>query len=202
MKYLLITILLGVGYSQCDANGDGDLNIQDIIEEVNCILTDCWENPSLCDGLTEVELWGEYYDIATTTEISLYNQGLTGSIPPEIGCLTNLTILGLSGNQLTGEIPPEIGSLTNLYVLLLTHNQLTGEIPPEIGNLTNLYVLHLNDNQLSGLIPEEICNLSNLNWSSQGNDASHSYIYENQLCPPYPECIEYYVGEQDTSNCD
>ena len=56
---LLITILLGVGYSQCDANGDGDLNIQDIIEEVNCILTDCWEvEPSLCDEETEVELWG------------------------------------------------------------------------------------------------------------------------------------------------
>jgi hypothetical protein len=41
---LLITILLGVSYSQCDANGDGDLNILDIIEEVNCILDGCWEN--------------------------------------------------------------------------------------------------------------------------------------------------------------
>ena len=41
---LLITMLLGAGYSQCDANGDGDLNILDIIEEVNCILDGCWEN--------------------------------------------------------------------------------------------------------------------------------------------------------------
>ena len=41
---LFITMLLGVGYSQCDANGDGDLNILDIIEEVNCILDGCWEN--------------------------------------------------------------------------------------------------------------------------------------------------------------
>ena len=37
---LIITMLLGIGYSQCDANGDGDLNIQDIIVEVNCILDD------------------------------------------------------------------------------------------------------------------------------------------------------------------
>ena len=43
-KLLIITMLLGVGYSQCDANGDGDLNIFDIIVEVNCILDDCWEN--------------------------------------------------------------------------------------------------------------------------------------------------------------
>ena len=41
---LIITMLLGVqiGYSQCDANGDGELNIQDIVIEVNCILSDCW----------------------------------------------------------------------------------------------------------------------------------------------------------------
>jgi len=23
----------------------------------------------------------------------------------------------------------------------------------------------------------------------------------NQLCPPYPSCVEDYVGEQDTSDC-
>ena len=44
--------------------------------------------PSICDGLTEVELWGEYYDIETTTYLDLWNSGLTGSIPPEIGCTT------------------------------------------------------------------------------------------------------------------
>ena len=59
---LLITMFLGIGYSQCDANGDGDLNVQDVVIEVNCILSDCWEvEPSICDGLTEVELWGETY---------------------------------------------------------------------------------------------------------------------------------------------
>ena len=29
----------------------------------------------------------------------------------------------------------------------------------------------------------------------------YSYIYNNQLCPPYPSCVENYVGEQDTSDC-
>jgi len=67
--------------------------------------------PSICEGLTEVELWGEYYDIATTDSLDLHNQELTGSIPPEIGCLTNLTNLALRANQLTGEIPPEVCDL-------------------------------------------------------------------------------------------
>ena len=89
----------------------------------------------VCDGLTEVELWGEWYDIGTTTALYLNGQGLTGSIPPEIGCLTNLTYLNLSVNQLTGEIPPELGNLTNLTTLYIHINQLTGEIPQAVCDL-------------------------------------------------------------------
>ena len=46
---LIITMLLGVqiGYSQCDANGDGDLDILDILTNVSCILEPgCWEGGS------------------------------------------------------------------------------------------------------------------------------------------------------------
>jgi hypothetical protein len=52
--------------------------------------------------------------------------------------------------------------------------------------------LRLDDNQLSGIIPDEICNQGD---SSPG-------LSNNQLCPPYPSCVEDYVGEQDTSGCD
>ena len=46
-------------------------------------------------GDYDVELWGEYYSVLNTTELDLsYNQ-LTGSIPPEIGNMTNLTYLRL-----------------------------------------------------------------------------------------------------------
>ena len=125
-----------------------------------------------------------------------YNQ-LTGSIPPEIGNLTNLEYVSLTDNQLTGSIPPEIGNMTNLEWLDLTNNQLTGSIPSKIGNLTNLTGLNLAYNQLTGEIPESICDL-NINWSNSGFFS----ISNNQFCPPYPSCIEDYVGEQDTSDCD
>ena len=140
-----------------------------------------------------VELWGDSYSIENTTTLSLQDNQLTGEIPPEIGSLTNLTHLYLQDNELTGEIPPEIGNLTHLTGLLLYDNQLTGTIPTEIGNLTNLEVLYLSDNQLTGEIPESICNLVDNN--------CFIFIYNNQLCPPYPSCIEDNVQDQDTSNC-
>ena len=44
---------------------------------------------------------------------------MTGEIPPELGGLSNLTLLYLHDNQLTGEIPPELGGLSNLTGLVL-----------------------------------------------------------------------------------
>ena len=68
---------------------------------------------------TEVTLWGVTYSVEDTDTLYLLDIQLTGSIPSEIGNLTNLTYLNLGGNQLTGEIPPEIGNLTNLEYLWL-----------------------------------------------------------------------------------
>ena len=87
------------------------------------------------------------------TGLRLLQNNLTGTIPRELGNLTNLVRLYLSDTSLTGTIPPELGNLTNLRSLDLNENSLTGTIPPELGNLTNLHVLHLYDNFLTGTIP-------------------------------------------------
>ena len=121
----------------------------------------------------EVELWDECYSIENTDSLDLNNSGLTGEIPPEIFDLTNLTYLNLGENQLTGSIPPEIGNMTSLIGMNLGNNQLTGEIP------------------------ESICDL-NISFSN----SLYFNISNNQLCPPYPSCVEDHVGEQDTTNCE
>ena len=64
--------------------------------------------------------------------------------------------LYLFGNQLTGSIPPELGDLSNLTWLSLGDNQLTGTIPSELGNLSNLAGLFLRENQLTGCIPDAL----------------------------------------------
>jgi Leucine-rich repeat (LRR) protein len=145
----------------------------------------------------------EIGNLTSLKELWLRSNQLTGSIPSGIGNLTSLRELYLSDNQLTGSITPEIGNLTRLNWLWLYNNQLTGEIPPEIGNLTNLNYLKLNNNQLTGKIPESICDLS-IDWGGYNSSNHHQYfnISGNQLCPPYPSCINDYVDNQDTSNCN
>ena len=110
---------------------------------------------------------GDWHGVTTSDEgevlrLSLRDNNLRGSIPPELGNLSNLTDLSLSGNQLSGAIPPELGNLSNLTDLSLDNTQLSGSIPPELGNLSNLTHLWLFFNQLSGSIPPELGNLSNL----------------------------------------
>ena len=111
------------------------------------------------------------------------------------GCLDPLNIFDFNDEE-TGPSVNLWGvdySIENTTELNLGGSGLTGEIPSEIGNLTNLTRLYLDDNQLTGEIPESICNLVENNCSI--------YISNNQLCPPYPSCIEDYVGEQDTTDC-
>ncbi|NQU68687.1 MAG: leucine-rich repeat domain-containing protein [Candidatus Marinimicrobia bacterium] len=138
----------------------------------------------------------ELGNLSNLIYLYLDSNQLTGTIPVELGNLSNLTVLWLQYNQLTGSIPLELGNLSNLTSLYLFTNQLTGEIPVELGNLTNLTRLALYSNQLTGEIPESLCNLS-LNWSN----SSYFNITNNQLCPPYPECMADYVGDQDVTNC-
>ncbi len=89
------------------------------------------------------------------------NSQLTGPIPPEIGYLTALQSVTLVFNNLSGSIPREIGNLTNITLLLIA-SSLSGPIPAEIGNLAALQFLGLYSNRLSGPVPLEIGNLTAL----------------------------------------
>ena len=128
---------------------------------------------------------GEWYGVSVTasynglTVLSLSENNLIGTIPPEIENLSELKILTLSKNFLTGQIPPGFFNLPNLLrinlsenlltgavpqefgkgdyiVIILGSNLFTGQIPPELGEAQSLQYLDLSDNQLTGTIPDEI----------------------------------------------
>ncbi len=114
--------------------------------------------------------WDGITCIAGQVYLWLSDNQLSGSIPPELGNMTNLRHLRLAHNQLSGSIPPELGNMTNPTQLWLSDNQLSGSIPPELGNMTNLLLLELGSNQLSGLIPPELSRLNKLHTLSLPNN--------------------------------
>ena len=84
-------------------------------------------------------------------EVELAQNNLQEELPSEIGQLTNLEQLDLSGNQFL-DLPSGIGQIANRKELWLNHNQLVA-LPPELGQLTKRQILHLSNNQLIELPP-------------------------------------------------
>ena len=125
-----------------------------------------WRNKS--GWLSDAPL-GRWHGVTTdpggrVTRLDLRDNDLTGvTIPAELGNLSNLQRLSITGNwQLTGRIPASLGNLSNLEKLQLDSNRLTGTIPVALSRLSKLQELQLGNNLLAGRIPTELGNLSNL----------------------------------------
>ncbi|MCP4711620.1 MAG: hypothetical protein GY869_23625, partial [Planctomycetes bacterium] len=133
------------------------------------------------DGFSQIGSEDSWYGIILSSDhvaaLELSNNGLNGSIPPELGNFNDLYDLKLEYNQLTGSIPPELGNLSGLSHLSLNNNHLSGSIPPELGNIPWLDWLYLENNQLSGSIPSELGNF---------NILAVLYLNNNQLSGEIP----------------
>ncbi|WP_299678832.1 leucine-rich repeat domain-containing protein [uncultured Tenacibaculum sp.] len=86
-------------------------------------------------------------------KLEVRNSGLNGFIPSEIKNLTELVELNLgifNGRGNLTEVKPEIGELTKLERLDLTGHKLS-TLPTEIGTLSSLVYLELSNNSLTSL---------------------------------------------------
>lgn len=94
------------------------------------------------------------------TEIRFPKKNLKGTIPTEIGLLSNLRLMDLSRNQLEGSIPDELYDNLDLQKLYLYKNQLTGTISSKIGELWDLTDFNVAQNKLSGSLPNRLASRS------------------------------------------
>jgi Leucine-rich repeat (LRR) protein len=139
-----------------------------------------WKTPPLyIDGFampgTENEWQGIGLENYSVTQISLFNNNLSGTIPPNLKDLSNLQSLSMPYNNLSGTIPADLVTLSNLTILDLRHNDLSGAIPTWLGNLTNLVSLYLGYNGFTGSIPTTLMNLEQL--ASPYVDIGYNHLY-------------------------
>lgn len=116
------------------------------------------------------------------THIFLSNNGLTGTLPEELGRLEHLRALSIPVNSLTGEIPTSLGQIQKLELLRLNKNQLSSEIPSELGQLNRLTTFDLSNNHLHGEIPIELSQLTNLQTFDVSSNRLRGFVPEEVAC--------------------
>lgn len=84
------------------------------------------------------------------------NNQFTGSIPTEIGQLSNAIFLSMSKNALSGTIPADIGNLEQLEFFNATTNFIGGKLPDVFEGLVYLNSFEMALNFLTGTLPETL----------------------------------------------
>ena len=107
---------------------------------------------------------GTWYGVhgSFVSALALRENGLTGSLPPEMADLRFLRVMALAGNSITGPIPAGIGNLPSLSAIVVSDNRLSGRIPSALGNLEFLAQLEVANNELTGPIPSRLGSLQRL----------------------------------------
>ena len=163
--------------SNCGSPGTYERSL--LVALYNATDGDNWTNKTNWLSDNDLSTWhGVSVSNGWVTGLDLRDNNLTGTIPAELGNVTNLRYLNFYANQLSGEIPKELGNLAKLKSLDFWGNALSGEIPEKLGNLTNLTYLRLSENELSGSIPVELGNLTNLEHLKLGNNVLSGAIPE------------------------
>ncbi len=99
--------------------------------------------------------------------LHLYQNKHTGPLPSELFGLVTLTNLAVSNNvTLNGSIPPEIGNLTNLTELWLNGNDFSGQLPESFGNLSKMKYLQLSMNRFTGPLPASMSSMKSMEWAA------------------------------------
>ena len=109
-----------------------------------------WANRSA--WLSDADV-GDWYGVSSgdghVVELSLPDNGLAGPLPAEIGNLTQLRVLNLSGNRLSGAFPGAVAGLSELTELRVGRNPgLEGALPFGLRRLDHIRVLDFDGTDL------------------------------------------------------
>tara|TARA_B100002051_G_C16646721_1_gene591630 strand:- start:59 stop:1087 length:1029 start_codon:yes stop_codon:yes gene_type:complete len=185
-------------------NNSFEGNVPDIFEGLTQLKV-LWLCNNYFTGVLPESLWS----LLNLEILYLEDNQFEGQINPAIINLVNLKDFWLNDNYFTGEIPDEIYNLSKLERLFIHNNQFEGQISSSISNLTQLVKINIQNNLFSGEFPNEICSLDiDFGYTFIDDVYYLDYVWQdfnienNYFCPEYPLCIQDYIGEQNTSECE
>ena len=92
-----------------------------------------------------------------------FNDYLNTTLPTQLGHLTNLRLLEFNdAQQIHGPLPTELGKLTKLEYFMGLNTAITGNVPEEFENLSSLKIMNFVGTSLTGTVPEGICDITSL----------------------------------------
>ncbi|KEH15552.1 LRR receptor-like kinase family protein, partial [Medicago truncatula] len=112
----------------------------------------------------------------TSTYFDMDLCGIDGSIPLEVGNMSNLLQLSLPGNNINGPIPVTLKGLQKLQYLDLSNNGLQGSFIKELCGIERLSELYLQNNKLSGVLSPCLGNMTFLRNLDIGSNNFNSRI--------------------------
>lgn len=90
-----------------------------------------------------------------------YNK-ISGPIPSNLKLLTNLQSIYLKDNQLSSTLPSDLGLMTAMRTFDISRNAgITGTLPAEFQNWKNIEILKIQGTSLTGVVPSEVCDVIN-----------------------------------------
>ena len=121
----------------------------------------------------------EWYGVSAwqgeVSNLSLDDNNLVGTLPPELGGLERLFGLVLRYNELSGPVPPELSKFNGFRDLFLAGNAgIDGRLPPELGYTGGLEYVSVNGTDITGPVPLTFANL----------DLTRFYFDKDGVCIP------------------
>ena len=141
------------------------------------------------DKLTAIP--NNLYRLNNLTVLSVIEGYLEGSIPSQLGLLTNLKkLLSLHNNHLTGTVPESILRLKHLEEFDVSKNRLEGNVP-DLSSLLMIHVIDLSYNKFTGSLPKNLPRYYNLiKYSVECNELTGT-IPDNTFNSRYIQAISF-----------
>ena len=120
-----------------------------------------WLDPGLheCDWSSGIICSDGSAEARVLTALDATRNNLQGTIPAEIGVLTQMQALRIPKNMVRGTIPLTIGQMTSLTSLDFSSNEIDGAIPTTIGRAQRLVSVDFAENRLNSTLPTELFSL-------------------------------------------